>query len=97
MLKVDRSSIQKKTKIKKWKISKADHERIIEDGIPLEFFLLNCPTIYSLWTICFRTSSTQLKIELLMLFVQVFAHIQIFLVLARALVPTESTFSIQVH
>ena len=29
---------KKKTKIKKWKMSKSDHERIIEDGIPLEFF-----------------------------------------------------------
>ena len=27
-----------KSKIKKWKMSKSDHERIIEDGIPLEFF-----------------------------------------------------------
>ena len=45
-------------------MSKSDYERIIEDGIPLDFFLLNCPTIYSLWIICSRTSSTQLKIEL---------------------------------
>ena len=30
--------LKKKTKIKKWKISKSDHEWIIEDGIPLEFF-----------------------------------------------------------
>ena len=29
---------KKKSKIKKWKMSKSDHERIIEDGIPLEFF-----------------------------------------------------------
>ena len=29
---------KKKKKIKKWKMSKFDHERIIEDGIPLEFF-----------------------------------------------------------
>ena len=29
---------KKKTKIKKWKMSKFDHEWIIEDGIPLEFF-----------------------------------------------------------
>ena len=29
---------KKKMKIKKWKMSKIDHERIIEDGIPLEFF-----------------------------------------------------------
>ena len=29
---------KKKTKIKQWKMSKSDHERIIEDGIPLEFF-----------------------------------------------------------
>ena len=28
----------KKMKIKKWKMSKSDHEQIIEDGIPLEFF-----------------------------------------------------------
>ena len=28
----------KKMKVKKWKMSKSDHERIIEDGIPLEFF-----------------------------------------------------------
>ena len=28
---------KKKMKIKKWKMSKSDHERIIEDGIPLEF------------------------------------------------------------
>ena len=26
---------KKKTKIKKWKMSKSDHEQIIEDGIPL--------------------------------------------------------------
>ena len=37
---------------------------VIEDGIPLEFFWLNCPTIYSLWIICSRTSSIQLKIDL---------------------------------
>ena len=29
---------KKKSKIKKWKMSKSDHEWIIEDGIPLEFF-----------------------------------------------------------
>ena len=29
---------KKKSKIKRWKMSKCDHERIIEDGIPLEFF-----------------------------------------------------------
>ena len=29
---------KKKTKIKKWKMSKSDHEQIIEAGIPLEFF-----------------------------------------------------------
>ena len=29
---------KKKSKTKKWKMSKSDHERIIEDGIPLEFF-----------------------------------------------------------
>ena len=29
---------KKKLKIKRWKMSKSDHERIIEDGIPLEFF-----------------------------------------------------------
>ena len=40
---------KKKTNIKKWKMSKFNHERIIEDGIPLDFFLLNCPTISSLW------------------------------------------------
>ena len=40
---------KKKSKIKKWKMSKSDHEWIIEDGIPLEFFLLNCPKIYALW------------------------------------------------
>ena len=28
---------RKKTKVRKWKMSKADHERIIEDGIPLRF------------------------------------------------------------
>ena len=40
---------KRKTEFKKWKMSKSDHERIIEDGIPLEFFLLNCTTISSLW------------------------------------------------
>ena len=40
---------KKKLKIKKWKMSKADHEQIIEDGIPLEFFWLNYPIISSLW------------------------------------------------
>ena len=34
---------KKKTKIKKWKMSKSDHERIIEDGIPLEFFFIELP------------------------------------------------------
>ena len=29
---------KKKMKIKKWKMSKCDHERIIEDDIPLEYF-----------------------------------------------------------
>ena len=29
---------KKKTKIKKWKMSKSNHEWIIKDGIPLEFF-----------------------------------------------------------
>ena len=29
---------KKQTNIKKCKMSKSDHERIIEDGIPLEFF-----------------------------------------------------------
>jgi hypothetical protein len=28
---------RKKTKVRKWKMSKADHERIIEDEIPLRF------------------------------------------------------------
>jgi hypothetical protein len=36
--KVNRSSIKKKKKVKKWKMSKVDHERIIEDGIPLRCF-----------------------------------------------------------
>ena len=40
---------KKKSKIKRWKMSKSDHERIIEDGIPLEFFWVKCPTIYYLW------------------------------------------------
>ena len=40
---------KKKSKIKKWKMSKSDHEQIIEDGIPLEFFWVKCPTIYYLW------------------------------------------------
>ena len=26
------------TKINRWKMSKSDHEQIIEDGIPLKFF-----------------------------------------------------------
>jgi len=30
--------LKKKTQIKKWKMSKTDHELIIEDGIPLKFF-----------------------------------------------------------
>ena len=29
---------KKKMKFKKWKMSKYDHEQIIEGGIPLEFF-----------------------------------------------------------
>ena len=29
---------KKKLKIKKWKMSKADYEQIIEDRLPLEFF-----------------------------------------------------------
>jgi len=70
-------------KIKKWKMSKSDHEQITEDVIPLEYFQLNYQTIYSLWIICFKTSSTQLKIELLMSFVQVFSHVQIVLVHAH--------------
>ena len=98
MHKVDRGSIEKKKK-KKWKMSKSDHERIIEDGIPFEFFLLNCPTIYSLWIkyVLELPVHLKLKIELLLLFVQVFAHVQIVLVQARALVSTESSFSIHVH
>jgi hypothetical protein len=36
--KVNRSSIKIKIKVKKWKMSKVDHERIIEDGIPLRGF-----------------------------------------------------------
>ena len=34
---------KKKPKIKKWKMSKSDHEWIIEDGIPLEFFFIKLP------------------------------------------------------
>ena len=40
---------KKKLKINKWKMSEVDHERIIEDEIPMELFLLNYPTISSLW------------------------------------------------
>jgi hypothetical protein len=36
--KINRSSIKKKKKVKKWKMSKVDHERIIENGIPLHGF-----------------------------------------------------------
>ena len=49
MHKIDRGSMKEKMKIKKWIMSKSDHERIIEDGTPLEIFLLNCTKISSLW------------------------------------------------
>ena len=55
---------KKKLKIKKWKMSKADHVRIIEDGIPLGIFLIELPNNFFSLDSSFRTYRTQLKIEL---------------------------------